>query len=72
MTKLCKRMIGDLKLCNLAETTIQTYTRVVRDFAGFFHRAPDKLDPRRSGSICYMRFRTRSWPGVAIRCIVPP
>jgi integrase/recombinase XerD len=45
MTPLRERMIGDLKLRNFAETTIQTYTRVVQDFAVFFHRSPDKLGP---------------------------
>jgi integrase/recombinase XerD len=45
MTPLRERMIGDLKLRNFAETTIHTYTRVVQDFAVFFHRSPDKLGP---------------------------
>jgi integrase/recombinase XerD len=45
MTQLRQRMVGDMKLRNFAETTIHTYTRVVRDFAGFFHRAPDRLGP---------------------------
>jgi hypothetical protein len=31
-------MVGDMKLRNFAETTIHTYTRVVRDFC-CFHRA---------------------------------
>ena len=45
MTKLRERMIGDLKLRNFSDSTIQTYTRVVEDFALFFHRSPDKLGP---------------------------
>ena len=45
MTQLRQRMIGDMKLRSFAETTIHTYTRVVQDFAGFFHRAPDRLGP---------------------------
>jgi hypothetical protein len=36
MTKLRERMIGDLKLRNFSDTKIQTYTRVVEDFALFF------------------------------------
>jgi len=45
MTKLRERMIGDMKLRNFADTTIQTYTRVVEDFARYFHRSPDRLGP---------------------------
>lgn len=45
MTQLRERMIGDMKLRNFADTTIQTYTRIVQDFARYFHRAPDKLGP---------------------------
>jgi len=45
MTALRQRMIGDMKLRNFADTTIQTYTRVVEDFARFFHRSPDRLGP---------------------------
>ena len=43
MTKLRERMIGDLKLRNFSESTITSYTRVVGDFARFFHRSPDQL-----------------------------
>jgi site-specific recombinase XerD len=45
MTRLRERMIGDLKLRNFSETTIHTYTRIVEDFAGYFHRSPDGLGP---------------------------
>jgi integrase/recombinase XerD len=45
MTVLRERMIGDLKLRNFSENTIHTYTRIVEDFAGFFHRSPDRLGP---------------------------
>jgi len=45
MTKLRERMIGDLKLRNFSDSTITSYTRVVADFAGFFHRSPDQLGP---------------------------
>jgi hypothetical protein len=40
MTKLRERMIGDLKLRNFSESTIESYTPVVEDFAVFFHRSP--------------------------------
>jgi len=43
MTKLRERMIGDLKLRNFSDSTITSYTRVVADFARFFHRSPDQL-----------------------------
>ena len=45
MTALRQRMIGDMKLRNFAETTIETYTRVVEDFARYFHKPPDRLGP---------------------------
>src|SRR4051794_9606163 len=45
MTVLRERMIGDLKLRNFSENTIHTYTRIVEEFAGFFHRSPDRLGP---------------------------
>ena len=45
MIKLRKRMIGNLKLRNFPESTITSYTRVVADFARFFHRSPDQLGP---------------------------
>lgn len=43
MTKLRERMIGDLRLRNFSEGTIASYTRVVGDFARFFHVSPDQL-----------------------------
>lgn len=45
MTELGERMIGDMKLRNFADTTIQTYTRIIQDFARYFHRSPDRLGP---------------------------
>jgi hypothetical protein len=45
MTKLRERMIGDLRLRNFSDSTITSYTRVVADLAGFFHRSPDQLGP---------------------------
>jgi hypothetical protein len=38
-------MIGDLKQRNFSDSTITSYTRVVADFARFFHRSPDQLGP---------------------------
>ena len=34
-----------MKLRNFSETTIHTYTRIVENFAVFFHCSPDKLGP---------------------------
>ncbi len=45
MTALRQRMIGDMKLRNFADTSIQTYTRVVEDFARYFQSSPDRLGP---------------------------
>ena len=71
MTALRHRMIGDMKLRNFAETTIQTYTRVVEDFARYFHTSPDGSGPSISGGTFSMQSRTRRWPGRRIRCTAP-
>jgi hypothetical protein len=46
-------------LNNFAETTIHTYTRVVQDFAVFFHRSPDKLGPEEVRQYLFLAAATR-------------
>lgn len=43
MTPLRRRMIDDMAIRNMSPLTQQAYVRAVRNFAGFFRRAPDKL-----------------------------
>ena len=45
MTPLRTRFIEDLKLRNLAPTTIEAYVRHVRQFAEHFGRSPEALGP---------------------------
>ncbi len=46
MTHLRKMMLEDLQRRNYAETTINSYIRIVEDFSQRFHRPPDRLGPQ--------------------------
>ena len=43
MTPLRERMLGDLRLRNFADTSIESYIRAVRQYAEFFGRSPKEL-----------------------------
>src|SRR5438477_7719263 len=45
MTQLRQKMLEDLQRRHYAYRTANTYIRIVRDFAAFFQRPPDKLGP---------------------------
>jgi integrase/recombinase XerD len=43
VTQLRKMMLEELQRRNYSQTTVNTYLKVVEDFAGHFHRPPDQL-----------------------------
>ena len=45
MTQLRQTMLEELQRRHYAYRTANTYLRIVRDFAAYFHRPPDKLGP---------------------------
>ncbi len=45
MTQLRKKMLEELQRRNYSHRTAKTYVRIVREFAEYFHRSPDKLGP---------------------------
>ena len=45
MTHLRKMMLEELQRRNYAQSTVEAYTRALRDFAKYFHLPPDQLGP---------------------------
>jgi integrase/recombinase XerD len=45
MTQLRQKMLEELQRRDYSHRTAKTYIRIVRDFAAYFHRPPDKLGP---------------------------
>ena len=45
MTQLRQKMLEELQRRHYSYRTANTYIRIVRDFAVYFHRPPDKLGP---------------------------
>jgi len=45
MTHLRKMMLEELERRNYAQTTVGSYIRTIEDFARYFKRPPDQLDP---------------------------
>ena len=45
MTHLRKMMLDELQRRNYSENTAEAYIRALRDFAGYYHRPPDRLGP---------------------------
>jgi len=45
MTQLRQKMLEELQGRHYSYRTANTYIRIVRDFAAYFHRPPDKMGP---------------------------
>jgi len=45
MTQLRLKMLEELQRRHYSYRTANTYIRIVRDFAAYFHRPPDKMGP---------------------------
>jgi integrase/recombinase XerD len=45
MTQLRQKMLEELQRRDYSHRSAKTYIRIVRDFAAYFHRSPDKLGP---------------------------
>ena len=65
MTPLRQRMIEDMKVRNLATTTIDSYVREVAMFARYFRRSPELLGPEevREYQVHIMNEKKMSWGG---------
>ncbi|MCP4209473.1 MAG: tyrosine-type recombinase/integrase [Shimia sp.] len=59
MTRLRKLMLEELQRRNYAQLTVETYIRVVEDYANFFHRPPDQLGPEHIRQYQLHLFETR-------------
>jgi site-specific recombinase XerD len=59
VTQLRQKMLEELQRRNYSHRTAKTYLRIVRDFAKYFHRSPDKLGPEQIRQYQAYLFQTR-------------
>jgi integrase/recombinase XerD len=59
VTQLRQKMLEELQRRNYSHRTATTYLRIVRDFAKYFHRSPDKLGPEQIRQYQAYLFQTR-------------
>ena len=70
MTQLRKKMLEELQRRNYSHRTAKTYVRVVRDFAEYFHRSPDKLGPEHIRQYQAYLFQTKKLtPATVSQCV---
>jgi hypothetical protein len=69
MTHLRQRMQEDLRLRNYSPRTIHSYTRIVAEFASYFHRSPDQLGPEhiRTWLLHRLNERKLAWGNPPVR-----
>jgi site-specific recombinase XerD len=61
-------MLEELQRRNYSESTARAYVRVIRDFAAYFHKAPDKLGPEHVRQFQAYLFRERKLePGTVLQ-----
>lgn len=66
MTQLRQKMLEELQRRNYSHRTGKTYLRIVRDFAKYFHRSPDKLGPEQIRQYQAYLFQTRKLTAASV------
>jgi integrase/recombinase XerD len=68
VTRLRDMVLEELQRRNYSESTARAYVRVIRDFAAYFHKAPDKLGPEHVREFQAYLFRERKLePGTVLQ-----
>ncbi len=66
MTQLRQKMLEELQRRNYSHRTAKAYLRIVRDFAKYFHRSPDKLGPEQIRQYQAYLFHTRKLTAASV------
>src|SRR5215469_13692509 len=66
MTQLRQKMLEELQRRHYAYRTANTYIRIVRDFAAYFHRPPDKLGPEHIRQYQAYLFRSKNLSSASV------
>jgi integrase/recombinase XerD len=66
VTQLRQKMLEELQRRNYSHRTAKTYLRIVRDFAKYFHRSPDKLGPEQIRQYQAHLFQTRKLSAASV------
>jgi integrase/recombinase XerD len=66
VTQLRQKMLEELQRRNYSHRTAKLYLRIVRDFAKYFHRSPDKLGPEQIRQYQAYLFQTRKLTATSV------
>jgi integrase/recombinase XerD len=66
VTQLRQKMLEELQRRNYSQSTARIYLHVVRDFAKYFHRSPDKLGPEQIRQYQAYLFQTRKLTAASV------